>query len=251
MRATASVGTDAVAVIASPDGGTAFLADSSPGDVYAVSVPGLKVQWKAHVGGAPFAILIHEGRLYVSLFDSSSVAELDPATGRVLATDPTPAHPAAIAFDAGGHLAVAAGDAFGIALLGDALWTADYKRAVLQPVGTGRKVGVPLGVHPFWLAAGSGGTLLIAAEGAAEDSDPGAVFSYDDMTGSFRTLARPHDPDQVIESGQAIFVPAHGDHEVLAIEGGVVRHWAHGASAVAVAADPPQNLLVVAVNAHE
>ncbi|MGA8923051.1 MAG: hypothetical protein WB682_07885, partial [Candidatus Dormiibacterota bacterium] len=44
--AAASIGSDPVAVIVSDDGTTAYLADSSPGDVYAVRLPGLAVAWK-------------------------------------------------------------------------------------------------------------------------------------------------------------------------------------------------------------
>jgi hypothetical protein len=46
QRASATIGADAVAVIVSGDGRMAYLADSSPGDVYAVRVPELMVAWK-------------------------------------------------------------------------------------------------------------------------------------------------------------------------------------------------------------
>ncbi len=71
------------------------------------------------------------------------------------------------------------------------------------------------------------------------------------MTGAFTTLATPKDPDQVIQSGSTIFVAAHGDQEVLAIQAGRVDRWANGAGVVAIAPDPSLDLLVVAVNAHE
>jgi outer membrane protein assembly factor BamB len=77
-RGSASIGKDPVAVIASDDGRTAYLADSAPGDVYAVSLPNLRVTWKEHVGGAPFGLLLHGGRLFVSLFDGAAVLVLDP-----------------------------------------------------------------------------------------------------------------------------------------------------------------------------
>ncbi len=265
-RASAAVGSDVVAVVVSDDGGTAFVADSSPGDVYAVRLPGLTVKWKQHVGGAPFGLLLHAGRLYVSLFDETSVLELDPSNGSRMAIHDVPQGPAVMTVDASGRVAVAgtrgnvaiiggeqlsAGNGFGVALAGGRLWTADYERAELVPAGDDHRVGLPLPVFPFWLAAGAGGTLLIAAEGPTEDTDPGGVFSFDPMTGTFRTLAQPKDPDQVLQSGSTIFVAAHGDGEVLAIDGAGTSHWAHGAAAVALAADPPLGLLVIAVNAHE
>src|SRR5256885_8807489 len=64
----AAVGSDPVAVIASSDGHVAFVADSAPGDVYAVTIPALTVMWRQHVGGSPFGLLLHGSRLLVSLF---------------------------------------------------------------------------------------------------------------------------------------------------------------------------------------
>jgi DNA-binding beta-propeller fold protein YncE len=265
-RSAASVGTDPVAVIVSGDGATAYVADSSPGDVYAVRLADLSVAWKQHVGGAPFGLLLHAGRLFVSLFSGAAVVELDPTTGSKLAVHPVPKGPAAMTVDFQGRVAIAgtggtvdhldgtrapAGNGFGIALAGETLWTADYERAELVPVGAGRRIGLPLPVFPFWLAAGSNDTLLIAAEGPTEDTDPGGVFSYDAMSRSFTTLARPRDPDQVIHSGATVLVAAHGDHEVLAINNGHVAAWATGAAPVAIAADIALGVLVIAVNAHE
>ena len=251
VHGAATVGTDPVAVIVSADGGMAYVADSAPGDVYAVRLPNLTIKWKAHVGGAPFAMVVHRERLYVTLYDASSIAELDPSDGKLLATDPAPAHPAAITFDASGQLVVAAGSAFGIALVGSKVWTADYRRSVIMPAAGGAEVPLPLPVHPFWLAPGSNGTLLIAAEGESEDSDSGAVFSYDVVSGKFATIGRPRDPDQVEQSGDGVFVAAHGDRTVLAIRGRFTQQWAGGASVVAIAPDPTLGLLVAAVNSHE
>jgi hypothetical protein len=93
--------------------------------------------------------------------------------------------------------------------------------------------------------------LLIAAEGGTEDTDPGGVFSFDPMTDTFKTLGNPKDPDQVVQSGPAVLVAAHGDRQVLSIEGGHTSAWASGAGAVALAPDPALGLLVVVVNAHE
>jgi hypothetical protein len=196
-------------------------------------------------------MVLHAGRLYITLYDAGSIVELEPATGRLIATDPAPSHPAAITVNAQGEVVVAAGTAFGIALVGSALWTADYRRSVITPAAGGKEVPLPLPVHPFWLAPGSSDELLIAAEGESEDTDPGAVFSYHLGDGTFSTLGRPRDPDQVLESGGAVFVAAHGDREVIVFNGLTTQRWANGAAAVAVAPDTAQGLLVVAVNSHE
>jgi DNA-binding beta-propeller fold protein YncE len=251
VQASASVGSDPVAVTLSDDGRTAYVADSASGDVYAVSIPQLKVIWIAHTGGAPFGILFHHGRPYVTLYDAAEVVQLNPADGSLIASDPTPPHPAAITVDSTGTVVEAGGDGYGIALAGGTLWTADYKRGLLQPGGLGVTIPLPLPVHPFWLAPGAAGTLLIAAEGESEDADPGAVFSFDVMSHTFNTLARPRDPDQVEQLNGTAYVAAHGDKAVLAITGSSTQRWARGASAVAIAPDPSQRLLVVAVNAHE
>jgi DNA-binding beta-propeller fold protein YncE len=265
-RGSATVGSDPVAVTVSDDGKTAFVADSAPGYVYAVGLPGLKVAWKQHVGDAPFGLLVHEGRLFVSLFNSTSVLELDPSNGRELASDPVPQGPAAMTVDGSGHVVVAgtrgsltviggapltAGNGFGVAYVGGRLWSADYRRAELVSAGDTLRVPMPAPLHPFWLASGTGNTLLIAAEGANEDTDPGGVFSYDTGTGVFKTLATPKDPDQVQQSGSTAYVAAHGEHDVLSIRNGATSAWARGAAAVGLAADPPLGVLVVVVNAHE
>jgi len=264
--ASEPVGSDVVAVIVSEDGKTAYVADSAPGDVYAVGIPDLQVAWKQHLGGAPFGLLLNRGRLFVSLFSGASVVELDPLSGTKLATDAVPDGPGAMAVDPGGHVVVAgtrgqltviggdrlaAGNGFAVAEAGGRLWSADYARAELVPAGDDHRVGLPLPVFPFWLAPGAGNTLLVAAEGASEDSDPGGVFSFDTVTGSFQTLATPRDPDQVLLSGSTIFVAAHGDRDVLAIKAGLTKVWAPGSGAVALASDPPLGYLVVAVNSHE
>jgi hypothetical protein len=77
------------------------------------------------------------------------------------------------------------------------------------------------------------------------------VFSYDPMTSTFITLARPRDPDQVLQFGSAVLVAAHGDREILDLQAGHTTVWAAGAAAVGIAVDPAQNLLAVAVNSHE
>ena len=251
FKSSVAVGADPVAVTLSDDGRIAYVADSAPGDVYAVSLPDLKVRWKSHTGGAPFGLLMHLGRLYVSLYDLGQIVELEPAAGRILAYDKAPQHPAALAIDTSGHVAVAAGSAFGIALAGTTMWTADYRRSLLMTTDGSKQVPLPAPVHPFWLAPGPNESLLVAAEGESEDSDAGAVYSYDVVRGRFTTLVRPRDPDQVLAWESTTFVAAHGDRDTLAIQGSSVHHWAAGAAAVALAADPLENLLVVAVNSHE
>ena len=266
LKGQATVGSDPVAVALSDDGSTAYVADSAPGDVIAVKVPGLTQVWKTHVGGAPFGVLPYRGHLYVSLFSGNAVVELDPATGMRLASHPVTAGPAVLAVDTQGRVVVAgtrgevdfldgtnlpAGNGFGIAIVADQMWTEDYARAELVRTSDHLRVGLPDPLFPFWLAPGAGNTLLISAEGAREDSDPGAVYSFAPIGGKFTTLARPRDPDQVLQSGSTVFVAAHGDREVLAIAGGQVSEWAKGAGAVALAADAPLGLLVVVTNSHE
>jgi len=266
LHSAAAIGSDPVAVTVSTDGRMAYVADSSPGDVYAVRLPELTVAWKQHVGGAPFGLLVAAGRLYVSLFDAAAVVELDLAGGAELASHVVSQSPAVMTLDPAGRVVVAshdghverldgtsiaAGDGYGIALSGGTLWTADYTRSQLVPLDDGGPVGLPLPVHPFWVAPGARDTLLVAAEGTAEDSDPGAVFSYDPMSAAFQVLARPRDPDEVLQSGPTVLVAAHGDRAVLAIRGNASSRWAQGASAVALAVDAPLGLLVVALNTHE
>lgn len=266
VKASASVGSDLVAVIVSEDGSTAYVADSSPGDVYALSLPALTAEWKQHVGGSPFGLLLHAGRLYVSLFAAASVVALDPADGARLATYPVPEGPGVVGVDAKDRVVVAgtrgqvtyldgtqlpAGNGYAVALVGGVLWSEDYKRAELVRVGDGHRIGLPLPAFPFWLAPGRPGQLLVSAEGANEDADPGGVFSLDTSTETLTTLARPRDPDQVLQYGSKILVAAHGDKEVLVIDGGKTSVWASGMPAVALATDAPLGLVAVVVNGHE
>ncbi len=266
--AALSVGSDPVAVTVSADGAFAYVADSSPGDVYAVNLAHRAVRWRSHVGGAPFGLLLAGGHLYVSLFSAAMVDELDVQSGAIPASHPVGPGPAVMALDPSGNPLVAelsgvvapvdgggrtepAGHGYGIATLDADTWTCAYAESMIVRAGDGHSFELPQGLHPFWLSPGAGGTILIAAEGNEEDADPGGVFRLDPGTGTFKTLAHPRDPDQVIESGGAVFVAAHGDRDVLRIAGGATAEWAKGASAVALAADPQQGLLVVAVNAHE
>ena len=250
VKSMAAVGRDLVAVAVSDDGHTAFLADNDPGDVYAVELPTLKLRWKTHTGGAPFGLLVRSGRLQVTLYDEAQVDDLDPVTGRVIATFPAIDHPAAMTLDAAGELFVAGSGQYGTATVGGDVWTGDYKSHELFDVTHPRRVPLPFSLAPFWLSAGAGGSLLVTAEGADEDADAGGVFSYDTMSGTFKTLATPRDPDQVILSGSTVLVAAHGERSVLAI-GERTTAWATGAAAVALAPDPELGLLVVAANGHE
>jgi hypothetical protein len=266
--ASLSVGRDAVAVALSADGQTAYVADSSPGDVYAVKLSQRRVMWRSHTGGAPFGVIEHGGRVFVSLYTSTFIDELDPASGKILATHSVTQGPAALTVDAAGRVVAAgthgevdyvdgtaplpAGHGFGIAAVGADIWTADYERAELDRAGDLKIAGMPEPLFPFWLSAEEGGKLLVAAEGDPEDTSAGGVFEFDPASGGFRTLAHPRDPDFVIRSGDTIFVAAHGDREVLTIStGGAMKTWARGTAAVALAPDPQLGLLVVAVNGHE
>lgn len=265
-KAAANIGADPVAVILSADGGTAYVADSKPGDVYAVTLPHLDVTWRAHTGGAPFGLLLHDGRLLVSLFSGAAVVELDPATGKQMARHPVTAGPGMVSLDASGRVIVAgthgeidyldgtsvrAGHGYAVALVGADMWTADYERAELVRAGDLHHVGLPMPMFPFWLASYSPGTILVAAEGPDEDQDLGGVFAFEPATETWTTLALARDPDQALVYGDTTFVAAHGDRAVLAIKGTDVERWAVGVPAVALAADPALKLLVVVANDHE
>jgi outer membrane protein assembly factor BamB len=266
-KAEATIGSDPVAVIVSEDGATAYVADSSPGDVYAVRLPSLHVAWRSHTGGAPFGLLLHDGRLFVSLFSGAAVVELDPATGKKLASHPVKAGPGMVSLDASGRVIVAgtrgeidyldgtsvrAGHGYAVAVSGGDMWTADYERAELVRAGDLHVAGLPMPLFPFWLAPFGAGTILVGAEGPDEDNDLGAVFVFDPATEKFDTLALARDPDQVLLSGETTFIAAHGDRHVLAVlADGTTKTWASNLPAVALAADPTLNVIVVVANDHE
>ena len=266
-KAQATIGSDPVAVVVSGDGRTAYVADSSPGDVYAVKLPDLHLSWRTNTGGAPFGLLLHDSRLFVSLFSGAAVVELDPGTGKKLASHTVKAGPGMVSLDASGRVIVAgtrgeidyldgtsvrAGHGYAVALSGAEMWTADYERAELVRAGDLHVVGLPMPLFPFWLSPGGHGAILVAAEGPSEDEDLGGVFAFDPATEKFETLALLRDPDQVLVSGDTRFVAAHGDQEVVAIAAdGTVKKLASGLPAVALAADPAMNLLVVVTNDHE
>lgn len=265
---SATIGSDPVAVTLSDDGKLAYVADSSPGDVYAVRLPGLAVVWERHLGGAPFGLLVHGGHLYVSLYSGDAVVQLDPTTGAVIANVPIHHHGAGMAVDATGTVVVAsdegrliaadggssrAGDrAFSAALVAGSIWTADYPTGyVSRAADAASRRRLPDPLHPFWVAPGAGGTLLVSAEGQNEDSDRGAVYAYDVARDSFTLLDRPIDPDQAVQWGPATVIAAHGSRSVDVVDSGRLSTWARGAAAVALAPDSALNLLVVVVNAHE
>lgn len=266
-KAQATIGSDPVAVIVSDDGSTAFVADSAPGDVYAVSLPALRVTWRQHTGGSPFGLLLRGGRLFVSLFLGSAVVELDPASGKQLASHKVAEQVGMLGVDPSGRVIVAsflgeidyldgtsvrAGHGFAVTVAGSDVWTADYERAELVRIRDQHIVGLPRAVFPFWLAPGPAGKILVAAEGGDEDKDEGAVFAFDPSTDTFDTLVTTRDPDQALSVGGTTFVAAHGDGHVLAVlADGTVRTSADELPAVALAADPSQDLLVVVVNNHE
>ncbi|HYL72358.1 MAG TPA: hypothetical protein VEY89_13745, partial [Candidatus Dormibacteraeota bacterium] len=228
-QAEANIGSDPVAAIVSDDGATAYVAESSPGDVYAVALPTLHVVWRQHTGGSPFGLLLHGGRLFVSLFSGSAVVEIDPVTGKQLASHKVALEAGMLGVDASGRVIVAshlgeidyldgtsvrAGDGYGVALSGGEVWTASYQRAELVRAGDLHAIGLPEAVFPFWLAPCGAGTILVAAEGAREDTDEGAVFVFDPSTEKFDTLVHARDPDQALLSGTTTFVAAHGDRQV-------------------------------------
>lgn len=267
VKHAAAIGADPVAVIVSDDGSTAFVADSAPGDVYAAKLPTLTTIWAQHVGGAPFGLLLHAGRLLVSLYSGGAVVELDPGTGSILARDPIGHDGAGMTVDPQGGVVVASDDgyliplhgaaqpgnrAFSAATVAGGLWTADYPAGEISRSGDpASRRALPDPLHPFWVAPGADGTLLISAEGAHEDSDPGGVYAYDVGRDQFTLLDQALDPDQVVQWGPAILVAAHGSKQVDVIDGGHVKAWAKGAAAVALAPDSNLDLLVVVVNSHE
>lgn len=269
-QAEAAVGSDPVAVVVSDDGATAYVADSAPGDVYAVRLPQLRVTWKAHTGGNPFGLLLHAGRLFVSLFSGAAVVELDPATGKQTASHRVTAGPGVVSLDPNGDVIVAgtrgeidyldgrsvrAGHGYAVAVGGsglDQMWTADYERAELVRAGDLHTVGLPMPMFPFWLAPYLGGSILVAAEGADEDKDLGGVFAFDPSTERWTTLALARDPDQAVFYTYGVtYIAAHGDSAVLSVYGGEVAKMAQGIPAVALAPDPTLDYVVVVANDHE
>jgi DNA-binding beta-propeller fold protein YncE len=265
-RGRAGLGQDPLAVSISPDGNEAYLVDNSGGYVFALSLPNLRVRWSSRLDGAPTSIVTDGNNLWVSLYEAGQVVQLDRRTGDVIDKWAVGPGPGAIVFHQGQlWTATSAGvwqvkgrkqtdvHGFGVAAVGGTLWAGDYDKGQVVRVSDGQTVSLPAGLHPFWLSAGSGGKLLIAAEGADEDHDLGAVLSLAPPGYEPHSLLRATDPDQVLEAGGKIFVASHGDREVdvLTSAGGRVGPWGKDAAAVALAVDDALGLLVVVTDVRE
>jgi DNA-binding beta-propeller fold protein YncE len=254
-------------VAVAPDGGQAYVSDNVAGDVYAVALPSLSERWRAHVGGRPGPLLADADRVLVSLFDAGAVLELEAASGTELARHAAGSGPGQLAMaggevwvasSAGGVRSLSGGSrsapaGFGLATtVGGELWAADQRGGGVVRVADGRRAPLPEGLHPFWLAAGEGPTLLVAAEGEDEDEDRGGVFMLDTRDLALTRLDSPRDPDLVTSAGGRVFVAAHGERQVRVLEPGRPPiAWASGVEAVALAADEPLGLLVVVADARE
>jgi DNA-binding beta-propeller fold protein YncE len=265
-RGRAELGQDPLAVSISPDGNEAYVVDNAAGYVFAVSLPNLRVRWSAKLDGAPTSVITEDNSLWVSLYTAGQVVQLDRRTGDVIDKWAVGPGPGAVVFQQGQPwVATSAGvwqvkghkqadvHGFGIASLGGAIWAADYGAGQVVRLSDQRRVGMPTGLHPFWLAAGSRGNLLVAAEGADEDRDLGAVVSLAPPNYEARTLTRATDPDHVLEAGGKIFVASHGDQQVdvLTSAGDRLGAWGKGAGAVALAVDDALGLLVVVTDVRE
>jgi hypothetical protein len=265
-RGQLALGSDPVAVTISADGRTAYVSDNGPGIVYAVAVPELKVRWKTVVGGRPGPLLAGLDFVFVSLYETGQVAELDARSGTVLSQRRVGPRPGQLVLD-DGRIQVACGDGrvwdlegasrpggrgFGLAAASGQLWSADYDAGALVRVGDGHRVALPAGLHPFWLSAGPDDRILIAAEGADEDRDPGAALLMDRAL-NVTSLAVARDPDLVLEWDQRVYIAAHAERRVTVLgkAPGRVSHWMPGAAVVALAVDPGRGILVAVTNAGE
>jgi DNA-binding beta-propeller fold protein YncE len=265
-RGRADLGRGPLAVSISPDGNEAYVVDNSGGYVFAVSLPNLRVRWSSKLDGAPTSIVTQGDSLWVALYTAGQVVQLDRRTGSVVDKWAVGPGAGAIVFQQGqawsastagvwqvkGHKQADV-HGFGIASVGGAIWAADYDARQVVRIGDGLVVSLPSGLHPFWLSAGSNGNVLVAAEGADEDRDLGAVLSLAPPAFEPRTLTRATDPDQVLEADGKIFVASHGDRQVDVITsvGDRVGTWGKGAAAVALAVDDALGLLVVVTNERE
>jgi hypothetical protein len=266
FRGQLALGSDPVAVTISADGRTAYVSDNQPGIVYAISLPELKVRWKTVVGGRPGPLLAGLDFVFVSLYEAGRVAELDARSGTVLNQHRVGPAPGQLVLD-DGRVQVACGDGrvwdlegasrpggrgFGLAAAGGQLWSTDYEGGALVRVGDGIRVALPPGLHPFWLSAGPNDRILIAAEGADEDRDPGAALLMDRSL-TLTNLAVARDPDLVLEWDQRVYIAAHAERRVTVLgkAPGRVSHWMPGAAVVALAVDPGLGLLVAVTNAGE
>jgi len=91
----------------SDDGRMAYLARQRPGTF--TREPAGPAPWSGSSTRAPrrLGLLLHGGRLFVSLFSGASVLELDPKSGTLMGMHQVPQGPAALATDAAGHVVVA------------------------------------------------------------------------------------------------------------------------------------------------
>lgn len=260
------LGDDPVAVAVTADGRTAFVSDNRGGVVRAVSLPSMRVLWETPIGGRPGPILVTFDSLLVSLYEANTVVEFG-FDGAVRSRHPVGRGPGQLAlagnrilvacadgrvWDLDGHW-VPAGAGFGLAGGPGGTWSADYDSGALVRVEDGRRVPLPAHLHPFWLATGLDGSLLVAAEGDDEDRDPGALLAVGDGLVP-AILGRARDVDAVAVSGTRTFAAAHADQRVLvhpAAGGPLYGFGPKGLAVVALAPDPAAGLLVVAVNAGE
>ncbi len=251
VRGASSLGQDPIAVAISADGRTAYVSDNAPGIVRAVALPGLDVRWSTTTGGRPGPLLVTLEGILVSLYESSQVVRLDPATGAVTGRTPTCSGPGQLAMIDGQLKTACAATGFALAGAGAQAWTADYASGTLTRAPDGARLQLPPHLHPFWLAAGPA-AFYIAAEGDDEDRDPGGVLEV--AGDQVRTLAAGRDVDQVEPAAGRVFAAVHGDRQVLVVDPAgatVAGRWARGSDPVALAADLPLGLLVVVTDARE
>jgi DNA-binding beta-propeller fold protein YncE len=266
VRGRSQLGSDPIAVGIAPDGAAAYVSDNAAGKVYALSLPQLKVRWTAAVGGRPGPVLAQGAAVWVSLYQAGQVAELDPASGGTISRRPASSGSGQLALQQGDlYAAGTAGvwrvggerrstvSGFGLASAGGALWAADYGAGTVVRLSDGKTVQLPAGLHPFWLSPGSNGSLLVAAEGADEDADPGAVLRLEAPDYDVRMLLAATDPDQVVEAGGRVYVASHGSRrvDVLGSAGERIATWATGAAPVALAVDEPLRSLLVVTDERE
>jgi hypothetical protein len=267
-RARLPLGRDLVAVTVDPAGGRAYAADNAAGDVYALDLPALRVRWRLHLGGRPGPLLADGERLWVSQYESARVGEIQAESGQLRSQHGVGAQPGQLAAHAG-RVFVACGDGtvwdmdggrraaprgFGLAATAGGTWAADAERAEIVRIEDWRVSGLPPDLHPFWLAEGPPGQVIVAAEGPDEDRDPGGVLVLDERAGTIQRLDSPRDPDMALAYGGRVFVAAHGERSVRVLDfsgNAPVRQWGRGLAAVALAIDEPHRLLVVAANDHE
>jgi DNA-binding beta-propeller fold protein YncE len=253
VRGSAAVGEDPLAIAVAPDGRTAYVSDNAPGLVRAVSLPELKVRWTAHTGGRPGPILVTLDEILVSVYETNEIVALDPATGAIGARTPTCAGPGQLALVKGAVVAACAADGgFALVALGQESWIGLYSTGALKRREDGTVVPLPPHLHPFWLSAGPGNALFVAAEGDDEDHDPGGVI---EVRGSeVRILSTARDVDQVEVAAGRVFAAAHGERAILvldAVTGAAQARWAQGTNPVALAADLPLGVLVALTDARE